>query len=125
MSNKQPAKERRKSGRFPVKDGALAFMESNSNLIGQIDEIGKGGLSFKYLQLTNEKRDANIINLFVSKQNYLIEKLPVQVISDIQIVTKPSFSYVTMRRCGVQFGSLTKKQSTDLEFFIKQFSEPP
>ena len=39
-----------------LKKGAIAFFEPNIGLMGQIEDICKDGLSFKYLQLNHKQK---------------------------------------------------------------------
>ena len=122
MYDPKTAGERRRTERYYLKGEASAFVDSNINLMGKIEDIGIGGLSFRYLQLTVEERKPDNINLILPKQNFSIERIPVKVVSDVEEMNRSCFSTVIMRRCGVSFNTLSDRQISQLNYFLENFT---
>lgn len=124
MYNPNESGDRRQYTRYSVRENATAFVDSNINLMGKIEDIGMRGLAFRYLQLNLhvEKKKSVNINLILPKKNFSIEKIPVKVISDIEEMNKSGFSTVIMRRCSVCFDALTDHQSSKINYFIENFA---
>ena len=111
--------ERRKHKRFQVQDGAFAVLMPHFYNWGQIIDISRGGLAFRY---TNNELTPNVSsNLGISLANvgFYLGKVPFKAISDFEIANEVPYSFRTTRRCGVEFGDLTLNQISQLEYFIR------
>ncbi|MEW6670353.1 MAG: PilZ domain-containing protein [Thermodesulfobacteriota bacterium] len=114
--------ERRGLKRFKVKEGAFAALMPDSNKLGQILDMGKGGLSFLYID-TGEATDGSTeLDIYVSGNEFYLSKLPVKVVSDIRVPNKIPINPIVMRRQGVQFGELTSEQTSLLNSFMRQYT---
>lgn len=112
--------ERRKHRRFQVKDGALVALRLHvSKLVGQIVDISKGGLAFRYIDTGDRPRGSFQLDILLEKSGFLLEKVPAKTISDSEMPDESSYSSTTTRRQGVQFGELTINQKSQLEYFIR------
>ncbi|MEN8142964.1 MAG: PilZ domain-containing protein [Thermodesulfobacteriota bacterium] len=109
--------ERRKHKRYKVKKGSCQVdskTESKSQKAGEIIDISMGGLAFSYLEdgeWTDESFDQGML---LGEKDLCVEDLPLKVISDCAINTGITIT----RRCGMQFGKLTPKQISQLEYYI-------
>ena len=117
--------ERRKHKRFEVLDGGFAvFMPDWSHfaISGKIIDISRDGLAFLYL--TNEDRSNAPFELDIlsAYHGFWLGMLPVKTISDFEIADEGIVGSITTKRCGTQFGELTQKQMSQLEYFIGNFT---
>ncbi len=110
--------ERRKHKRFQVQDGTFAVLTPHFDNWGQIIDISRGGLAFRYTG--NELPPDVSSNLGISLANigFYLGRVPFKAISDFEIANEVAYSFTTTRRCGVEFGELTLNQISQLEYFI-------
>ncbi len=112
--------ERRKHKRFLVSKGAFVALRPDYLKVGQVTNIGMGGLAFTYLMDDGKPPDlSSQLDIFLASQDFYLDKVPFETISDFQADAIP-FSSVSMRDCSVQFGELTAYQSGRLKYFIKK-----
>jgi hypothetical protein len=111
--------ERRKHRRFEVQEGAFAGLGHRFTPVGQIMDIGKGGLSFRYVAEANESNGLSELQIVASNRNTRFDKAPCKPIWDLEIPYAFSGVSITMRQCGVQFGELTAGWVSQLEYFIQ------
>lgn len=107
---KKELTERRIHPRHPVKSGTI----TTSNLTGEIIDISMGGLAFSYLERGDWDGVSFDRGMLLGERDLCVADLPLKVISDCAINSGLSI----IRRCGVQFGTLTPKQMAQLEYFI-------
>ncbi len=110
--------EQRKQTRFLVREGAFAVLRDNMSKLGQIIDIAKGGLAFRYLAIGNPTNGSFRLDIFLAENGFYLGNLPFKIISDIEIDHEIPFSSLTVRRLGVQFGDLSDKQTSQLKYFI-------
>ena len=122
MKNTKQFVERRKHKRFQVKNRAYAVIGADHNIMGLIKDIGKGGLAFQYIANGSQLRGLLDMNIFVGGNGYHVNDLPFKTISDFTLEKKLPFSIISLRRCGGQFGDLTKDQTSQLNYFLKNYT---
>ena len=112
--------ERRRNKRYKAVDGAYAAISPNSHKLGQIIDISMGGLSFKYIDTSNNDSDKNPEEaVFLSSMGYYVGDLPFKTVSDYEITNAPSFSSMKVRKRHVQFTDLSFKQLFDLDYYLR------
>ena len=111
--------DKRKHVRFRAKEGAFAVPPSGICGGGRIIDISKGGLSFWYMEDGRCSEGSFNIDIIMSDPKFHLAKISVKTVSDFKIMTEVPFSVIQMRRCGVRFEELTRKQKTWLEYFIQ------
>lgn len=109
--------ERRAFKRFPVREGAFAVINEGGKL-GQIVDISRGGLSFKYIYRVNKKEDRSILDIFTAGGGFRSRNIPFKTVSDAYVDEQIQFSSVKMRRCGIQFQKLNLGQISQIDDFI-------
>ena len=114
--------ERRQLRRYKVKQGAFAAMMPVSNKLGQIVDLGKGGLAFFYIQIDNGNNEGAELDIFVSNKEFYLPKLPVKKVSDVLVPNKIPNNPIVIRRHGVQFKELTPEQNARLDAFIQHYT---
>lgn len=122
-----PTELRRKSRRHHAKEGAFAgFLALDDGRIvnlGEIIDISVHGLGFRYTPIAAQPNDFfTHIRLFTRSDSLVfIDKIPCRVIYD-QALSVSSWSYLTERRCGVEFMELDPGMEHQVTEFIKQVS---
>ena len=111
--------ERRQQPRFKAVDGVFAALVNHHSKLGQIKDISKMGLSFRYIDSGDEADEATELKIIIGKGGIYLDNLPFTKVADFEIQSEYSFSSLKMRQIGLQFGELTKHQRTQLENFIQ------
>ena len=121
MSTEKKA-ERRKYTRFRTRNGALIEVRSHHGKLGEIIDISKGGLAFRYIDIGDRPKGSFELDIFLKESGFRLEKVPATTISDFQATKYFPFSSTKTRRQGVEFGELTQKQISQLEHFIRNYT---
>ncbi len=111
--------ERRQWKRFKVAEGAFAALINHSNKLGQIRDISKKGLSFRYIDNQEGNSEARELKIILSNGGLCLEGVPFKEVTDFEIKSEFSFSSIRMRRIGLEFGKLTTEQHSRLNTFIQ------
>ena len=119
--NMAKPKEHRKHKRFQARKGAFAGVRPDYHRLGQIVDICMGGLAFRYMAAKRASNTSHEMEIFLTSGDFLIVGLPFKTVSDIETEQLP-FSSLAVRRCGVQFGELTDREMTQLEYFIRKYT---
>lgn len=114
--------ERRKQGRFKVKQGAFAALGHLFSPVGQIVDISRGGLSFRYVAGKDQSIGSSILTILLSDAGFHFYILPFKPLWDLAIPNEFSSGSVSMRQCGGQFGDLRGDQKLDLDYFIQNYT---
>jgi hypothetical protein len=126
--------DKRKDERFFVGEEVIVALRNRSSRVGRVKDISMGGLSFEHIYDEDLEGDPSQREVSLWVDNYSMADIPCRVVYDIPISEPPEYDYLSIhfrtRRCGVQFGKLTKNQETQLNFFLKthakgKFSEDP
>lgn len=128
MVGRKRTVERRKNKRYKAVEGAYAAISPNSHKLGQIIDISMGGLSFKYIDTSNESitdEKAPEETIFLSSMGYYVGDLPFKTVADYEVTNAPSFSSMKVRKRHIQFTDLSFKQLFDLDYYLRNnVSEP-
>ncbi|UCD31365.1 MAG: hypothetical protein JSV38_11245 [Desulfobacterales bacterium] len=122
MANMKDIIERRKHRRFQARRGTFAALNNGSLKIGQIQNISKGGLAFRYIANEGQAEGSNNVDIFVTDNDFLLRKIPFTTVSDDSLDLEIPFSTVSLRQCCGQFGELTQTQQSELDHFIKGYT---
>lgn len=91
----------------------------NAEILGQVLDISKGGLSFAYREETARINDLFLdLNLICRDQELSISSVFCKAVSDMEMEDESLSSDGNIRRCGVQFTTLTDTQSHLLDQFL-------
>lgn len=113
--------ERRKHERFEVKDFTFVKLRSEyEEDVGQLLDISKGGLSLRYFVNAEKPKIFDKLDIFFSGGEFIIAGIPFKTISNTKLSDGLQFSPTIFRRSGVQFGHLTPKQISKLDYFFSQ-----
>jgi hypothetical protein len=119
MTHTKERLERRQMKRFKVAEGAFAALINHGSQLGQIKDISKMGLSFRYIDSQEEHAEASELKIILGSGGLCVDKVPVKKVSDFAIKSEFSFSSIKMRRIGLEFGNLTQDQQLRLSHFIQ------
>ncbi len=112
--------ERRQQPRFKAAEGVFAALVNHDSKLGQIKDISRLGLSFRYIDSGNEPSEASVLKIIIGRGGLYLDKLPFKKVADFQINSGHSFSSLTMCQIGLKFGELTQQQCTRLDHFIQK-----
>ena len=109
--------ERRKDLRYAVKERVLARIRPLPEETYHIVDISMGGMAFRYLGDNRRYKD-NILHggLLFERSGLTLEDFTFEIISD-QLMKD---SFIPMRRCGIQFKSMSPGRQEQLKKFITQ-----
>ncbi len=115
--------ERRKHRRYQVMDFTFVRLRSKGDEdIGQLLDIGHGGLSLRYFEHANKPRKFSELGIFLSGGDFVINEIPFIIVSDIKLDNNLPFSALKFRRYGLQFEYLTPDQKFKLDYFILNYT---
>ena len=111
--------ERRKHTRFKVK-GAYVILRPYDKKLGTIVDISIHGLTCDYFCGEDPSTKSTTLDIFTNG-DFRLFGVPCRTISDFETLRTPLPS-VRKRRCGVEFGDLTRSQISQLEYFIEKYT---
>jgi hypothetical protein len=114
--------ERRAQSRFQPVDGAFAFLSLKAMVAGQILDISKTGLSFRYVASRQQSQDPHIVEIIVRGRDFRSKRLPCRTVWDHATSGESSFGPYAIRYCGLRFEKLTEEQRADLNYFIGHYA---
>jgi hypothetical protein len=120
MSTTQVPVERRQQPRFKAVEGVFAALVNHHSQLGQIKDISKTGLAFRYIDHGDASGEASELKIIIRKGGLYLDKLPFKKVADFQLKNEYSFSSLIMRQIGLQFGDLTSRQYIRIEHFIQK-----
>ncbi len=147
MTHKKEFIERRKHKRFKVKSGAVAAMIRTSPTkpdqtkdmsmgenslattplyihMGQIINISKGGLAFRYIDSEDESRESFELDILFAQNSFYFKNAPFKTVWVSGAVSNPSFSPLKTKQQGMQFGKMVPLQIHLLDYFLQKYTIP-
>ena len=110
--------EKRRQVRYPALDGTIVALNPKAEILGQMIDIGPGGLSFRYIESVIDPAPTTELVILLDKPRFYLDKLPYRKANDYEMPSEFIFSVIPVRRMGVEFGDLTAAQRKQLENFI-------
>ena len=122
MLENQMTVERRMHKRFKVREDIFAVFGKDSQTMGRIVDISKGGLAFNHNGGKIELLGMSVLSLLFADQkamhiSHTSLKFKSRIVSDNETVKKGNSNH-SKRRCAVQFDDLTWYQHTSLNNLI-------
>jgi hypothetical protein len=90
--------------------------------LGQIIDISKGGLAFRYVGNGGQPRRSFHMDIFLANNGFRMEKVSFRTVSDFEVSKQGLANSVIMRRRGVQFDELNQEDASRLEYFIENYA---
>lgn len=120
MQNADPS-DRRSAIRYSAMAGALVRVcTSASEFGGFLVDLSLSGAAFEYVFLDELLKEGHRLDIRSDKDGIVVENLPFQVVSDLQL-SDPSPEPVVWRRAGVRFVSLSHEQKNQLAELIRRW----
>jgi hypothetical protein len=111
--------ERRKHRRFRVQDGNFAALSPWFCILGQIVDISRSGLAFRYVARSAGPHKCANLKILKTDGSFSCDRIPFKTIWDCSTPRESSLGSLALRHCGVQFGKLRDDQKFDLKYFIE------
>lgn len=93
-----------------------------SPMIGDIVDIGMGGMSFRYIAGGKSLSKPSHLDILLTDGSFHLDGMPLDTFSwDLEMEGERSSGFTT-KRCGVKFGDLTDKQECGLRYFIQRYT---
>jgi hypothetical protein len=118
MTSGQDTLDRRKHQRFQVQEGACAVFKPDFCNWGQIVDVSRGGLGFRYTGGEQLAKASYLLGISLATVGFYLHDIPFKAIWDCDITKEATSSFPKTTQCGVQFGKLTPYQISQLEYFI-------
>lgn len=118
--------EQRKSARYRVGGNAYALLKQPQyKELGKIIDISQTGISFLCINQGDWDSDAFEIDIFIGheqnnclSEQIILKNIPLKPIAYCRDSDRDHKALNMMRRCGVEFGSLSADQRARLDLFI-------
>ncbi len=114
--------ERREFDRFEVSEGSFVAFGSHPSKLGQITDLSRGGLAFRYVENNLHPHTCSDLNIIVANNGFYLKGMPFKTISNSEIAVENIFSSIMIRHHSIKFGDMTNKQITQLNYFINHFT---
>jgi len=114
--------EKRNQKRFTVQEDAFAALRNHVIRLGVIKDISRDGLAVHYIANGNLLHGPVIIDHLFKEGHSYLQDVPVKIISDLEVGDQPLFSFIPMRRCGLQFKEMTPARMSQVERFIENYA---
>ena len=116
MARNDSTSQRRLFTRFPIKNNAMIAINSR---LGELIDIGFGGLAFRYADAEPWPRPAMQSAMLCGADDFCLQ-VPLSVVSDTRLEPAATMGQPgTMWRRGMQFGELDADQLNQLIAFIR------
>jgi len=109
---------------YIVKKDELQVFSHDLKIVGKLNDISKGGLSFQYTPIVGEKLDIHSINILAkgTDRSNLFD-IACQIVYDISTLEESqSVTDAASRQCGIKFFGLKENQQNQLELLLKNFT---
>ena len=120
MEKSESFVERRKHKRYQLSDDILIF---NETTFGQIINISKGGLAFRYLTNKDISQERLLeLGILNSSSGFYLENIPCKTVTSTDSAPIHPTGSTIVRRNGVMFNDLSADQMEKLEIFLAENS---
>lgn len=115
--------ERREFTRFVFKKDAIQVFSDDPMLFGKVNDISKGGLSFRYTPITGVEMVTSSINVLPKgKDKFNLYHIDCRTIYDISSIEEgQSFPGCERRQCGIKFFWLKETMNNKLELLLNYY----
>lgn len=124
MTESRNQVEKRKHKRFRAKEGAYAVLSGSVSKMGQILDISRGGLAFRYIDIGDRPSETCALDILWEDSGLRLDNVAFEIISDLDASKDFPFSTIPMRRCGGKPTGLSNEQISKLEYFFQNYTEP-
>jgi hypothetical protein len=99
----------------------LAFVAvggPNKKKVAHIVDISRGGIAFDYITNGYRFNESDYLDIFSAEEGFYLKELPFTTVSDDEVLSEFPLSFITIKRCGIKFDTLTPSQVSQLEDFL-------
>ena len=116
--------DRRKFSRFVFKKNVIQIFSDDPILFGKLNDISKGGLSFRYTPVTGIELDTNSINILPRGKDQLnLYHIVCRTIYDISLFEEgKSLTGHERRKCGIKFFGFNENQKNKLDLLLNNYT---
>ena len=100
---------------------ACAIYRSKLTKFGRINNISRGGLSFRYVAGEERSNESLVLDILLTEWGFYLESLTFKDISNFEIPDDFFSGPIKMRQHHVQFERLASAQITKLKHFINNY----
>jgi hypothetical protein len=113
--------ERRQHPRYPIREGEFEIFSRDSEIIGTLYNISRGGLAFQYSPVAGQRAESEAIDIMVKgSERFYLPAVACRTIYDISVLAEArTFTGAATRLCGVKFAGLTRDREQALMLFIE------
>ncbi len=115
-------KNKRKFKRYKAKPGAYALIRPKCGKLGQILEISRKGLSFSYIENTDNIPNNPILDILFIHNEFYIDKILFTPVFDYILPKQFPTSMLNMRKQGLRFDNLSSSDKNKINYFIKKYT---
>ena len=119
MDKTEALLEQRKHKRFRPQEGTYAILRSPGKKLGQVINISRGGLAFRYIDIGERPERSFELDISIEEHGLILDSLSFETVSDFSVSREFPFSSTPIRRRGGQFKSLKKNQISQLEYLLR------
>jgi hypothetical protein len=121
MSSNKKLVENEKEKQFQAPKGVFVGIGPDFDKVGRLRDVGMDGLAFRYFG-NGEALNGSYVDVFMTEGDFYLGKVPVKIMSDVEVVEKTSPDSKTLRQCYVRFERLTPQQKVKLKEFIDKYA---
>jgi len=114
--------DRRKSRRFKVPPDAFTIIKQPRFKMGQIIDMSIGGVSFCYIDNSMLPVNNFMIDILLADDGYYLDRISVEVVSDVKIGVNYPFNAKSVKRCGLKFNEFSNAKLIQLNALIPRHS---
>ena len=111
--------ERRRSTRLEVTRDAFVALRPDYVTLGQIVNIGMGGLAFRCIRDEKPSNGSSELDIFLPGRAFYLYKVPFVIIWGFKTGHDATPRSPTMWQGGIQFGELKPHQQSQIKHFIE------
>ena len=109
----------REHPRYRAKNDIFVKLKSESKTdVGQLIDISMYGLAVLHTLRDDRLPNYSELGIFSSDDDFFVDQIPFQIVSDIELANEIPFSTISYRRYAVQFGELAPEQTEKLDDFL-------
>jgi hypothetical protein len=123
MNSTMEPDEQRIYKRFRVRENSYVTLGGPVGKLGQIVDISRGGLSFRYIDIGERPNSSLEVMLSIKNNNgFQLEHISFKSIYDLRATKEFPFSSTKIRRRGGRFVALTQDQRSGLEYLLHNYT---
>jgi hypothetical protein len=115
--------ERRRFQRIQIATGAYVSLWPALLKVGEIIDISKGGLAFRYAGQEELSEGPRQLDIFFTRSSLILKQIPVVPVSDRNLASNGSQDKPQMRRCSVAFKELPILTQSQIEALLQSIDE--